>query len=290
MAAIDLREILVLDGANRFLPRPTVALRLAVDPALGRRDLEDARMRCLQWLGGLPGVPRDVDSPTRALQVCRELLCPVVRALHAALALAAPSCTLHTAPGDEAIVAYPWSWRHTAGAIGEAACALTAAALAGTTFDPGALVARLSAVLAEDRRHGNRPHFLVDPGPAMRIVSVTGSNGKTTTVRCLAHCLALAGERVGMATSSGTWIGARQVLRGDFSGPQGARRVLEDPWPTVAVLETARGGILRRGLAYSGHEAALITNVSDDHLGLYGVDDVGTMARVKATVGPCGLP
>ncbi len=118
--------------------------------------------------------------------------------------------------------------------------------------------------------------------PRMPLVSITGTNGKTTTTRCIAHILACSGRRVGRAETSGVWIGTRQVLVGDFIGPQGARRVLEDPWPDVAVLETGRGGILRHGIGYECNDVTVVTNVTGDHVGLLGVESVEEMAAVKA--------
>jgi cyanophycin synthetase len=113
---------------------------------------------------------------------------------------------------------------------------------------------------------------------------MTATNGKTTTTRCLAHILASTGRRVGMANSNGVWIAGEQVLDGDYTGPQGSRRVLEDPSVEVAVLETARGGILLRGIAYESNDVGVVTNVSADHLGLQGIDTVEQLADVKSLV------
>jgi len=114
---------------------------------------------------------------------------------------------------------------------------------------------------------------------------VTGTNGKTTTTRLVARMAKLAGRVAGMTSSDGVVVDGEVVQRGDFSGPEGTRMVLRDPRVELAVLETARGGILRRGLTVERCDAAVVTNVSSDHLGDYGVDDVATMARVKAVVG-----
>ncbi len=116
------------------------------------------------------------------------------------------------------------------------------------------------------------------------IALVTGTNGKTTTARLVARIARLAGRVPGLTSSDSITIDERIVERGDYSGPEGARTVLRDPTVNLAVLETARGGILRRGLAVERCDAALITNVSADHLGDYGIDDVPTMARVKSVV------
>ncbi len=113
---------------------------------------------------------------------------------------------------------------------------------------------------------------------------VTGSNGKTTTTRLVAAMWREAGVTVGWSCSDGVWAGARQLESGDFSGPAGARAVLRSAEVGAAVLETARGGILRRGLAVYHADAAIITNVSPDHFGEYGVETVEDLAEVKAVV------
>jgi len=120
---------------------------------------------------------------------------------------------------------------------------------------------------------------------AIPIALVTGTNGKTTSVRLLARLLELAGHAVGMTTTDGVSVAGRVVEAGDYTGPAGALRALRAPEIDAAVLETARGGILRRGLVVSAPNVALLTNVSDDHLGHYGIDDLAALARVKAVVG-----
>jgi cyanophycin synthetase len=102
---------------------------------------------------------------------------------------------------------------------------------------------------------------------------VTGTNGKTTSVRLLARILELAGRTVGMTTTDGVSLAGRMVESGDYTGPAGALLALRAPDVDAAVLETARGGILRRGLVVRAADVALLTNVSDDHLGHYGIDD-----------------
>jgi cyanophycin synthetase len=113
---------------------------------------------------------------------------------------------------------------------------------------------------------------------------VTGSNGKTTTVRLIAACLRAAGHRSGYSCTDGLFFGNETLDSGDYSGPVGARTVLRERRVEAAVLETARGGILRRGLAVSRAHTAIVTNVSADHLGEYGIDDVAALADVKLTV------
>lgn len=113
---------------------------------------------------------------------------------------------------------------------------------------------------------------------------VTGSNGKTTTVRLLAAMLAERRLIAGYNCTDGIFVGGECIERGDYAGPAGARRVLRDSRVQAAVLETARGGILRRGLAVQRADAAIVTNISADHFGEYGVHDLSDLADAKLVV------
>ena len=127
---------------------------------------------------------------------------------------------------------------------------------------------------------------LYPPGAPARIpvVSVTGTNGKTTTVRMIGHILGQAGLRVGMATTDGVSLGGRVIEESDSAGPRSAEILLDDPAVEAAVLETARGGIVRRGLGYDKADVAVITNITADHLGMDGVADLDDLTDVKALV------
>ncbi|HEX9035308.1 MAG TPA: cyanophycin synthetase, partial [Streptosporangiaceae bacterium] len=124
------------------------------------------------------------------------------------------------------------------------------------------------------------------PGAASRIpvVAVTGTNGKTTTTRMITHILRQAGLRTGMSCTEGVYIGESCVYEADASGPRSAEVVLDDTTVQAAVLETARGGIIRRGLGYDRADVAVITNISADHLGDDGIDDLDELVGVKALV------
>ncbi len=113
---------------------------------------------------------------------------------------------------------------------------------------------------------------------------VTGSNGKTTTVRLLAACVRKHGWRAGFNCTDGVFLDDEVLATGDYSGPAGARMVIREPRAQAAILETARGGILRRGIAASQTNVAVITNVSADHFGEYGIDDLAGLADVKLAV------
>jgi cyanophycin synthetase len=113
---------------------------------------------------------------------------------------------------------------------------------------------------------------------------VTGSNGKTTTVRILAAMATAAGRVAGITSTDGVSVAGRTVDAGDYSGPSGARLLLRQREVEVAILETARGGLLRRGLAVERADVAIVTNIADDHLGEFGVSDLRTLAESKLLV------
>ncbi|HYR29202.1 MAG TPA: cyanophycin synthetase [Thermoanaerobaculia bacterium] len=126
--------------------------------------------------------------------------------------------------------------------------------------------------------------MLFPPGAESRIpiITITGTNGKTTTARLCAHIARMAGQHVGLTTSDGIYIRNQLVQKGDTTGPASAQVVLRDPAVDFAVLETARGGILRAGVAYDWSNAAVVTNIAEDHLGLKDINTLEDLARVKA--------
>lgn len=116
------------------------------------------------------------------------------------------------------------------------------------------------------------------------IIAITGTNGKTTVTRLISHMYATAHWTVGMTSTEGTYIDGERIIEGDCSGPQSARAVLLHPGVEVAVLETARGGILREGLAFDACSVGVVTNVTADHLGLHGINTVEELVKVKQVV------
>ncbi len=116
------------------------------------------------------------------------------------------------------------------------------------------------------------------------VALITGTNGKSTTVRLIASMVRASGLSEGFSSTDGIFVDGKRVEEGDYSGPEGARAVLRHPGVEVAVLETARGGILRRGLPIRRTDAALVTNVGEDHLGEYGVNDLDTLIDTKLVV------
>lgn len=128
--------------------------------------------------------------------------------------------------------------------------------------------------------------MLFPPGAPSRIpiIAVTGTNGKTTTTRLIAHLMRSTGYKVGMTCSDGVYIMNRMLMKGDCTGPASAQFVLKDPLVDMAVLETARGGMLRSGLGFEHCDVGIVTNVAADHLGLKDINTLEELANVKSTV------
>ncbi len=128
--------------------------------------------------------------------------------------------------------------------------------------------------------------LLFPPGANARIpiLAVTGTNGKTTTVRMIAHILKLMGRRVGMTSTDGIVVDGRMIRRGDMSGPKSARMILQNPTVDTGVFEVARGGILREGLGFDRADVAVVTNVTADHLGLGGITTLKQLSDAKGVI------
>ncbi|HEX7196104.1 MAG TPA: Mur ligase family protein [Candidatus Limnocylindria bacterium] len=240
-SSVELLELRVLDGPNRFFTRPAVKLEFA---------------------GKQPGEADEVSAAAAQ----------AVKRLHDALDLPEPRITMrHSVDGLRTAVAFAWRRRAVAQAIGAAAVRL---ALGRSTDRREVAALRATA-------HGPLSHL---PKPRIPIVAVTGTNGKSTTTRLIAHIAAEAGMKVGMTNSDGIFVRGELVEAGDWTGFGGAARVLAEPGLDLAVLETARGGILLRGIGYAANDVSVVTNVSADHLGLQGIDTVEELAEVKGVI------
>ncbi|HEX2193898.1 MAG TPA: Mur ligase family protein [Candidatus Limnocylindria bacterium] len=195
-----------------------------------------------------------------------------VRRLHTGLDLTPPRLAFRESADERrAIVAFPWRRRTIAQAIGASA-------------------ARLALGLSRERRELRSLRAMALgplatlPSPRIPIVAITGTNGKSTTTRLISHIATAAGKRVGMTNSDGIYVRGELVEAGDWTGFGGAGRVLAEGGLDLAVLETARGGILLRGIGYAANDISVVTNISADHLGLQGIDTLDELADVKAAI------
>ncbi len=265
----------VLNGPNLYFPSPTIKLTLDAGQALaaGSADVLGWRisLRVLGTAVGLPGSPARRDA-------IAEVAAALVRRIAARIRRRVPAVA---EPGehDSVIVAFPFRSRGTAEALSAAVARAFADITTGATTVGAALTTAGHAVAGVDPGEEVRPLR-----PAIPVVAVTGTNGKTTTTRLIAHLLAAGGHIPGWSSTDGIVIDGTTVETGDWSGPGGAARVLAEPAVTVAVTETARGGILLRGVGTAFNDVSVVTNISADHLGLLGVHTVEQLARVKSVV------
>ena len=258
---MDIAEIRFLEGPNLFLLQPAVKVevvandverrqlrdRLANSAATGSSDLASAWNGLISELTGLAGQP------------------------------APETCVAELDEADHLALVFGWSHRPLARSI----VRIVKAVVAGEAVDPVAQSATLRAAAEEP---ADPPEMIRDGDRSLFSIAVTGTNGKTTTTRLLAHMARSAGKHVGWCSSSGVYVDGRPVEEGDYSGPSGAGQVLAQDGLDLAILETARGGILIKGLGYESNDVSVFTNVSGDHLGLHGVHTVETLARVKSVV------
>jgi cyanophycin synthetase len=274
-------ELRVLTGPNLYFSRPAVKLTLDATGVLGAEPAAVvAWQRALRVRNPTVGLPH---SPVRA-KAAAELAAAVVRRAAGTLRTRVAAVAR---PGDDdtVVVAYPFRHRGTAELFGLAvARAFDAVTIRGT--DPVLALGEVPAALA-----GHDPGETVRPlRPAIPVIAVTGTNGKTTTTRLIAHLVKTGGRVPGWSSTDGIFIDGALVETGDWSGPGGAARVLEDPTVQVAVTETARGGILLRGVGTAVNDVSVVTNISPDHLGLLGVHTVQQLAEVKSVVAKITKP
>jgi cyanophycin synthetase len=278
---VEVREVRVLDGPNLYFARPAVkiSMRLPGYLALERRYASELAERC-----GLrsprPGQP---DTAQRQRFVMR-LAAHVMRRLVAGVG--PKRITVRTRPGgttDEIVVAIPWRHRNWGRLAGEALAPVLEALLGGAGTHTES-VDRTIADAAE-RIRAEEPG---GPSPvrtaSVPVVSITGTNGKTTTTRLIAHIAMTAGKKTAWSSTSGVVVMGETIDEGDFSGPAGAREVLATPDLEIGVLETARGGMLLRGMGVAANDVSVVTNVTADHLGQQGIETLDQLAEVKAIV------
>jgi cyanophycin synthetase len=268
-------ELRVLDGANLYFPRPTIKLTLAVP---GLLSLPEGRAAAVAGDVGLTAGSPGPPGGEQRRRFATRLLAHLVRRTAAEAGVRA--LAVRSRPGPEPaqlVVAYPWRRQHAAEALGRAVAELVASM--GT---PG-LAERLEEAGARLRQVEAGPGPSL-PVPRVPTVAVTGTNGKTTVTRLIAHMGRAAGLHVGWSNTDGIYLDGELVEEGDWSGPGGAAQVLAQPGIQLAVLETARGGILRRGVGVAHNDVAVVTNISADHLGLGGIQTLDQLAEVKATI------
>ncbi|OGO56407.1 MAG: hypothetical protein A2V84_00940 [Chloroflexi bacterium RBG_16_70_13] len=273
-------EIRLLDGPNVYRPEPVVK----VEVAIGRRR---------SWYGSRIPAPHSLVRlgaavPRRDWPEQVGTLTGWAARFRREHGEGAGGIRVHRSsdPGHW-IATWPWLGAERARLIAEAAVALadrsaTPARRAHLTGAQERLLA--SWVERIQRASTSPPPWVRDADRRIPIVSISGTNGKSTTTRLITRILLRAGRRVGTTTSDGILVDERMVEPGDWTGPGGAQEILRRSDIDVAVLETARGGIVLRGVGYESNDASILTNVTSDHLDLQGIHTLPELAEVKATV------
>ena len=273
-------ETRLLEGPNVYRLEPVVKLEFAIGRRRTFYGQRDPGRHALVLLGA--NVPaRDWPDDVAAVSAW-------VRRLRGEFGEGRRGLAVHRSsdPGHW-IVTFPWLGAERALTVAEAALALAArdvspSRTAHLTGGQQRLLARWRARLAESR--ATPPSWIRDAERRVPVVSISGTNGKSTVTRLITHILLGSGRHVGTTTSDGVLVDERMVEPGDWTGPGGAQQILARHDIDLAVLETARGGIILRGVGYESNEASVLTNVSSDHLDLQGIHTLPELAEVKATI------
>jgi len=272
-------EIRVLDGPSVYRLEPLVKVEVAVGRTRAWRGSR-AGGGSLARLGRAvparewPDAVADLVGWARRLRVDHEERAGPVH-VHCA------------ADAGRWIVAYPFRGAERATAIAEASFDLASRSVSsGRRVRLTNTQARWLASWATriDAARATPPTWIRDDERRMPVISITGTNGKSTVTRLITHILRMAGRRVGTTTSDGILVDEQMVDPGDWTGPGGAAAILRRGDVDVAVLETARGGLVQRGMGYESNDASVLTNISSDHLDLGGIHTLAELAELKATV------
>ncbi len=268
-------ELRVLEGPNLYFPRAAIKLTLDIGTLATASEETVSRLAARIGLAtSRPGAPESGFRTRFAMRAVERLVRAVAKeAGTSRLAVRVRP----TSDPQQLVVAYPWRRRERAQELGRAVAEVLDSIPFGGLDDA---VSRAAERVARSEP-GAAPHTIK---PQVPVVAVTGTNGKTTTSRMIAHLARTDGRHVGWSNTDGIYIDGELVEAGDYSGPSGAGRVLEHPEVELAVTETARGGILLKGIGLTRNDVSVVTNVSADHLGLQGIDTVDQLAEVKAVV------
>ena len=277
--AVRLLGIRALEGPNLYFPRP--AIRVTADLTGWYAAPEMLFSRVIADLGGRtlrPGAPRSVQRARTVLRLTARL----TRRLAAESGTPRLGVRVREASSPyEVVIAYPWNRRERAKELGRALVQLLTELLTTTS---GADVERAVARAAQRVQEvPSEAHYRMATA-RVPTIAITGTNGKTTTTRLVAHIAQTAGLKTAWSSTEGVLVNGQQVLQGDYSGPGGAREVLATDGLDIAVLETARGGLLNKGMAVAATDVSVVTNVSPDHLGTGGIDTLDQLAEVKGIV------
>ena len=270
-------EVRVLDGPNLYFARPAIKVILHVPGYLDlKRTDAEAVARRLGMRSARPG--------KRGTALRQRFVMRVIRTVtrRVGTEIGAGRLGVRVRAGqtvEDVVLAFPWVHRTRGRVAGEQFGAVMAGLLDRSRSADEVIEAAAAVILAAP--DGPGPSVLT---PTVPVASVTGTNGKTTTTRLMAHMCMSAGLKTAWSSTDGVVVMGETKEEGDFSGPAGARGVLETPGLEIGILETARGGMLLKGMGVTANDVSVVTNVSADHLGLQGIDTLDQLAEVKAIV------
>jgi len=272
----EVAEVRILQGPNLYFTRPAAKLTVRL-PGYATADagLLRALGRSLGVRASDAGAPETEARQRFLLRLAERVVRLLVRQVGSS------RVAVRVRAGerlDQIVIAFALNNRGRAEAVGRV---LGGILLDLLTADEPLETIRGAAEQVRAAPLGDRVRPL---RPKVPVVAITGTNGKTTTTRLVAHLGMTAGLRTGWSSTDGVLVQGELIERGDYSGPGGARTVLEAPGVEFGVLETARGGMLLRGLGTATNDVSVVTNVSADHLGMNGIDTIDQLAEVKAII------
>ncbi|MFC7593875.1 tetratricopeptide repeat protein [Terrabacter sp. GCM10028922] len=274
---VRVEEVRVLDGPNLYFSRPAIKVILHLPGFLDLKRTEaEALARRLGMRSARPGRRGTALRQRFVMRLIRNV------ARRVGTEIGAGRLGVRVRAGqtvEDVVLAFPWVHRTRGRVAGEQFGAVMAGLL-DRSRRPDDVIEEAAAVImaAPD---GPGPSVIT---PKVPVASVTGTNGKTTTTRLMAHMCMTAGLTTAWSSTDGVVVMGETKEEGDFSGPAGARAVLETPGLDIGILETARGGMLLKGMGITANDVSVVTNVSADHLGLQGIDTLDQLAEVKAIV------
>ena len=275
---VTVTEVRVLEGPNLYFTRPAVKISLRVPGYLALDGSQASALARRLGLGSSrPGRAGSAQRQRFVMRVAGQVMRRMARVA------GIPRLGVRARTGsavDEIVVAIPWRHRNRGTIAAEQFGPLLGALLGAAEEEVDPVFERVGRRVREAPA-GAVPTLIV---PRVPVASITGTNGKTTTTRMVAHLAMTAGLRTAWSSTDGVVVMGEMVDPGDFSGPTGAREVLATPGLEIAVLETARGGLLLKGMGVAVNDVSVVTNVTADHLGLHGIETLDQLAEVKAIV------
>lgn len=271
--AVTVSEVRVLEGPNLYFAKPAIKVSLELPGYLG---VDEATLTSLAKKLGMRSARPGAPGTEQRQRFVMRLVERAVRGVATASGTTRLGVRVRPASAREGVVvAFVWRRRTKARALGQAIGPVLQSWLDGddATAEQGLIVGQTEP--------GDKPSIL---RPTIPVASITGTNGKTTTTRLLGHIGMTAGLKTAWSSTDGVVVQGEMVEPGDYSGPAGARAVLTTPGVQLGILETARGGMLLKGMGVTHNDVSVVTNVSADHLGLQGIDTVDQLAEVKAIV------